>query len=113
VYINPFGTFIRFWRLLNSILLIYNATATPFRVAFHTSKTSQFLFVFELFTDSVFVMDIFISLVTPYQRIDGSYEENRRKLAKNYMKKDLTFDLIAAFPTVLLEGNLPLIPSRY
>lgn len=66
VYINPMGTFIRFWRILNSSLLIYNATATPFRVAFHTTKTSSMLYVFELFTDSIFLMDILVSFLTPY-----------------------------------------------
>ena len=66
VYISPMGTFIRFWRILNSTLLIYNATATPFRVAFHTTKTSSMLYVFELFTDIIFLMDILVSFLTPY-----------------------------------------------
>lgn len=65
-YINPLGNFIKLWRLFNTILLIYNATATPFRVAFHVTPTSASLRMFELFTDFIFFADIFVSFVTPY-----------------------------------------------
>jgi hypothetical protein len=66
LYINPVGSFIRFWRLLNSGLLIYNATSTPFRVAFHTSKSSNLLISFELFMDFIFFIDIVLSFMIPY-----------------------------------------------
>ena len=108
VYINPVGSFIRFWRLLNSGLLIYNATSTPFRVAFHTSKSSNFLVSFELFMDFIFFIDIVLSFMIPYQRIDGSYEENLNKIAKRYVRHEIFFDLIAAFPTVAFEISTPL-----
>jgi hypothetical protein len=103
VFIDPLGNFIRLWRLLNSVLLIYNAIATPYRVAFHSTRSSKALITFEIFTDIVFLLDIMVSNFTPYQRIDGSYEENLRKIARRYTQQDLFFDTIAVFPTVLFE----------
>jgi hypothetical protein len=61
----------------------------------------------------IFTLDIMISFVIPYQRIDGSYEENLRKIAKRYVKTDIVFDLIAAFPTVLFEIRLPINHTFY
>ena len=66
VYIKPKGLFVFYWRILNSALLIYNATATPFRVAFHTTETSDALFYFELCTDFIFLMDIVVTFMLPY-----------------------------------------------
>jgi hypothetical protein len=83
--------------------LIYNATATPYRVAFHGNRSSKALITFELLTDFVFLLDIMVSNITPYQRIDGSYEENLRKIARKYIQQDFLFDTIAVFPTVLFE----------
>ena len=59
--------------------------------------------MFELFTDIVFFIDILITFLTPYQRIDGSYEENHKKIARKYIKTDLLIDILAMFPTVLFE----------
>ena len=71
--------------MLIFFLLAYNAVATPFRVSFHTSPTSEFLFAFETMTDVVLFLDIIITFFTPYQRIDGSFENNNRKIARRYM----------------------------
>lgn len=73
--------------------------ATPFRVSFHTDSTSKSLFAWETFTDTILLIDILVSLFSPYERIDGSYERNNMKIAKRYLRTYLIMDIIVILPT--------------
>ena len=91
------------WIMLIFFLLSYNAIATPFRVSFHTTPTSKFLFAWESLMDLILLIDIFITFFTPYQRIDGSYEQNNKKIARRYMRTYLMIDIFVILPTQFLE----------
>jgi hypothetical protein len=103
--IDPHSHFIRIWIMLIFFLLAYNAGATPFRVSFHTSPTSTGLFAFETMTDVVLFLDIIITFFTPYQRIDGSYENNNRKIARRYMQTYFLVDFFVIVPTQFFESS--------
>lgn len=107
IVFDPKGAFITLWRLLNFGLLFYNATATPFRVAFHTTPTSTALFVFETLTDFIFLLDIVITFLLPYERIDSSFETNHKKIARKYIRTTLWLDAAVVFPTQFFERPIP------
>lgn len=105
--ISPQSRFILCWNLLNVGLLLYNATASPFRVAFHTTAASTFLLAFETLTDFIFLMDIFVTFLLPYERYDSSYETSLKKIARNYIFGSLWIDVLACAPTQFFEARIP------
>lgn len=105
---NPKGKFIYNWHFLNATLILYNATATPFRVAFHTTATSSLLFSFEVLVDFIFFLDILVTSLTPYERFDSTYETRANKIVKRYISNGTFYrDLIAVLPTALFESHQP------
>jgi hypothetical protein len=105
--ISPQSRFILGWNLLNVGLLLYNATASPFRVAFHTTAASTLLLAFETLTDFIFLMDIFVTFLLPYERYDSSYETSLKKIARNYVFGSLWIDVLACAPTQFFEARIP------
>jgi len=53
--------------------------------------------------DLLFFIDIFLSFLTPYERPDGTYEYNFKKISRHYSLSQLPIDVFAAFPTHFLE----------
>lgn len=105
---NPKGKFIYNWHFLNAALILYNATATPFRVAFHTTATSELLYSFEVLVDFIFFLDILVASLTPYERFDSTYETRADKILKRYISNGTFYmDLIAVLPTALFESSIP------
>ena len=80
-------------------LILYNALYTPFRVAFHTTPTSNLLYSWEIAVDFIFLLDVLFSFFIPYQRIDGSLEFDNMKIAKRYTKTWLMTDMFVIMPT--------------
>jgi len=75
----------------------------------YTSSTE--LLAFETICDLLFLIDIFISFVTPYERQDGSKECNIKKIAIHYCFTQLAVDLQAVFPTEFIEMSVsPMLP---
>lgn len=95
--------FKKFWDMLMLGLITYTIAYAPFRTAFMRPETSSVLFAFEMMTDLLLAMDIFISFFCPYERMDGSLETNAKKVAKNYLLGSFFFDLVAVFPTEMFE----------
>ena len=78
--------------------LFYTATYSPYRVAFY-SDTTDFLLVFETGIDILFIMDLIITFLTPFERKDGSYESRPKKIASNYICGAFFIDFFASIPT--------------
>ena len=97
--IDPNSKFIILWNFLNVGLLLYNATASPFRTAFHVTQASFLLLAFESISDFIFFIDIFVTFLLPYERYDSSYETNFKKIARNYVFGSLWIDILACMPT--------------
>ena len=97
--LDPTSKFIIFWNFLNVVLLVYTATASPFRTAFHTTPASFMLIATESISDFIFFLDIFVTFLLPYERYDSSYETNFRKIARNYIFGGLWIDILACLPT--------------
>ena len=114
IRINPNSSKLMWWNLLNIFLILYNASATPFRVAFHTSPTSALLFAFETCTDLVFLIDIFVTFLIPYEReSDGKMEMSLYRISARYMLTHFMGDLVSVFPTQFIEAALPVDAGLY
>mmetsp|Transcript_21797 Transcript_21797/g.3611 ORF Transcript_21797/g.3611 Transcript_21797/m.3611 type:complete len:83 (+) Transcript_21797:249-497(+) len=78
-------------------LAIYNCFLIPIVVAFsiedHTALT-----VLNVFTDVMFMVDIIFNFRTSYINNKGEEVVITRKIARNYLSHDFTFDLLASLP---------------
>ena len=97
--IFPESKFKSMWDMLMLVLVFYTAMYAPYRTAFMSYNSSDTLFFFECMCDFLLLLDIVISLMTPYERTDGSLECNFRKIRTNYILGSLTMDLVAIIPT--------------
>ena len=88
------------WDLLMIALVLYTAGYAPYRTAFMNHKTSDILYAFETLVDFLLLIDIFITFLTPYERLDGNFELSFRKISRNYLiSKTFLFDVVAIVPT--------------
>jgi hypothetical protein len=98
--INPESLGKKLWDVGIIIILLYTATYAPFKVAFlDDDDSSTGVLVFETIIDVMFLMDIFITFMTPFKRINGSYETRFKYIAINYVTGAFWIDCIASFPT--------------
>jgi len=109
--IYPESRFKHLWDNLMMFLVIYTVMYAPYRTAFMSYSSSDILFLFETVTDLLLFIDIFITLLTPFERVDGSLECNHLKIRANYIFGAFLFDIIAILPTQifekLFEGTMP------
>ena len=90
------------WDLIGFICIIYQMFVTPYRICFDADSYGVWYFI-EIFIDSIFILDIFVSFNTSY--IDkGILVAERKKVIWNYLKGWFLMDLIASFPyTYIIE----------
>ena len=84
------------WNLIMILLLMYTATYVPYKTAF-LDDTSQGLFVFDIFVDTLFFLDIFVNFFSGYE-VGDHVETRKGKIAKKYLKSWFTLDLLACLP---------------
>ena len=97
--VNPIGFFKKVWDVLMVFILLYIATLVPYRTAFVDEESSGLMKAFELTVDVMFVLDIFLTFLTPYERRDSSYEYKLKNIAINYLSGGFAIDAVASFPT--------------
>lgn len=89
----------RIWDFLLLAMLIYTGTYSPYRTAFIAEAASPVLLVIENLMDFLFAADIVVSFLTPFERYDGTYEYDHKKIAIFYIGSGAFFiDFIAAIP---------------
>ena len=97
---NPDGLFKKLWDVGIIIILLYTATYAPFKTAFlEDEDSSKAVLAFEFVVDSMFLIDIVFTFMTPYRRLNGSLETRFKKIALNYISGAFWIDMIASFPT--------------
>ena len=88
------------------MILFYTATYGPYRTAFDSDSAanqSGLIRYFDYVVDSMFIIDIFVTFMTPYERFDGSLVYSHKKIAKNYIFGAFLVDAVASFPTEIIE----------
>ena len=93
------------WDVYVGILLIYTALFVPYRLAFEDDTPLGWM-IFDLFLDTMFMLDIFLNFFTGYYDSSEELGEpimNCKKIAINYIKGWFFLDVIATFPFQLIE----------
>ena len=81
-------------------LALYTAGYAPYRTAFMHHESSDVLYAFECLVDLLLLIDIFVTFLTPYERLDGNFEHSFKKISRNYLiSQTFLFDLVAIIPT--------------
>ena len=96
------------WNFVIISLLMYTAIVTPLRSSFFSTESlnSYDLFYYmEIIIDICFIADLFINFVSAYQRRDGTFETNLKKISMNYLTGFFLIDLVASVPMNLFIGN--------
>ena len=103
--IHPESKELFYWNLLNIFIIMYNSTASPYRVAFHSTVSSIWLIAWEWLNDFIFIFDIFVSFLTPYFNDDGTLQLNFDKIRSRYLDTFFFTDLVAAIPLQIFANN--------
>ena len=101
--VDPDSTKKKVWDGLMIVILIYIATIAPYRVAFGEEATELWLIIFDYTVDSLFVIDIVLNFLTPFERDTGSQEVRLKYIAKRYLLSGFAVDFMASFPTQVLQ----------
>jgi len=93
------------WDIGIILILFYTATYGPYRTAFgaDSDTSSGFIRYFDYLVDGMFILDIFVTFLTPYERFDGSLVYAHRRIARNYFFGAFVVDVVASFPTEIIE----------
>jgi hypothetical protein len=100
--ISPESWFKKIWNIVVMVLLVYTASYAPYRMAFIDNVTLE-AFIFETFIDALFFIDLWVNLVSAYERPDGTFEYRWKEITLNYLKGWLILDVVASFPFQVLD----------
>ena len=104
--LDPVSVGRRMWDFTLLVMLLYTGTYSPYRTAFIAEGGNTFLLIIENLMDFLFGIDILVNFFTPFERHDGSYEYDHKKIAEFYVGGGSFFiDVIAAFPFQLFEAQ--------
>ena len=92
---DPDGSTAAAWDVMQVSLLIYLATVLPLRACFAIDvPAGSPAFIFDVFTDIVFIVDLVLNFRTAYYDDEGILEERPRKIASNYLHGWFAFDFV-------------------
>ena len=66
----------------------------PFKVSF-TDQDNLTNSIIEYIVDILFLFDIIFTFFSAYEDLDGNIENRLPKIAKNYIKSNFIFDILA------------------
>ena len=83
--------------MILTLVLIFTCMVTPYRVAFIEEETQTWN-VINIIIDSMFFIDIILIFNSAYYENEFELVDDRKKIAKNYLKSWFMFDLLAVIP---------------
>ena len=94
----------KLWSGVEHSLLIYTAIYVPFQVAYLTEESDQspFLNSVDDVVDVLFIMALFITFITAFDKQNGTEEFRLSHIALNYLRTWLLVDILACFPFGLI-----------
>ena len=93
----------KYWDYYLGILLIYSCIITPYSLAFINPVPYDPLFVIDLISDLSFLFDVFFNFCTAYYDKEGQIHFERKLIMKRYLYSWFAIDLIAGFPSELID----------
>ena len=89
------------WDLFITVILIFTCISTPFRIAFTETDALGWLIV-NYTIDSLFFVDIVLIFNSAYQDEDFRIVDDRKQIAKVYLKGWFMVDILAIVPFDLI-----------
>ena len=99
--LRPDGTFMSWFDVAQLSALFYTVVVTPYEIAFASVSSSQLLLASNYIVLLVFVAQILVNFVLPYQEEiwkGGRLVRGHRKIARRYLRSWFLFDLISCIP---------------
>jgi hypothetical protein len=97
--ITPEGGFRHRWDVMQMILLVYVAVLIPYRIGFdQDAKPWQFGFVFDIFVDIYFIVDIWLSFRTAVYDKHGELIYTPKPIAASYLRGWFVIDTLGCLP---------------
>eukprot|EP00347_Sterkiella_histriomuscorum_P022619 403337800 len=100
----PYSRFRAIWNIILIIMLLYTALFTPYYIAF-IDQTTMFEDSLDYMVDILFGVDVFITLISAYEEIDGSIEHRPERIVKSYVFSWFFIDIAACLPFQQLNLN--------
>lgn len=100
-HLHPGSPFMRRWDVTMMLMMLFTALVTPYEVAFMDGGTVDFLFVLNRLVDLLFLIDLGINFLAPYQgsgKDDGQWVHDGRKIAQHYLRTWFTIDVVSLLP---------------
>ena len=91
------------FELLLLISVVLSLTVFPLHASFYESR--PIFETFELFIDSIFILDIFLSFIVEIKDENGVKLTQVRETAERYFKSYFVLDLIGAIPTQIFSKH--------
>jgi len=91
------------WTAFMTIVMIYVAIVSPYRMAFMEDVFFDGLTTTDLVLNGLFLADMLINFNSAYIREDGSIEDHRWQIAKTYFASWFLIDLISSIPYNVIE----------
>lgn len=95
--IHPEGKTRISWLMLGCVLMIYEAFAIPFHLAFST-KIEGFAFIASVVVNSYFILDCVMNFFCGYMTSEGYVVTDWKRIATRYIKSWFLVDFIASVP---------------
>ena len=92
------------WEIFMTIVLLFACLLTPYKISFIPDDDFVWNLV-DVITDFLFLIDILVIFNTAYQNENFEMIEDRKLIAKNYLKGWFFIDMFAIIPFQLLLGG--------
>jgi CRP-like cAMP-binding protein len=99
----PKSVFKEIWTASMTLVMIYVAIMSPYRLAFMEDVFFDGLTTTDLTLNGLFIADMLINFNSAYTKSDGSIEDRRWYIARNYLASWFLIDLISSIPFNLIE----------
>ncbi|KAK3283702.1 hypothetical protein CYMTET_8615 [Cymbomonas tetramitiformis] len=95
--INPKCSFMSYWDLNTTVLLVFTAIVTPFEVGFLETNIGP-LFVINRYVDLCFFLDIIFAFFLPFTNAKGVVISLKPLIRKRYVKGWFIIDVVSIIP---------------
>lgn len=100
---NPDSFFRKLWDIYLTIWLLYCCIITPVELAFFDIQPGDPLFIIDLIIDLSFLFDVTLNCFTGFYDNEGSLHMGNKEILKRYLRTWFLLDLIAGFPSGILD----------
>ena len=104
--VNPRHKYVQAWDLMTLHLLVFTALVTPYEISFMDGLGGvnvQILFWVNQLINIIFLLDMWLVFITPFEGDDGIWVTSKQELALRYFKGMFIIDLLSIMPFDLIE----------